>query len=152
MSSKEFNVPPRDDQWYGTRMLLLRLFAWLLAVAVTFATLGPPQDRPHSNLGHIGEHSAAFILLGLAFALAYPRHRLLAARTIVIMTCLLEFLQLIVPGRHARIGDLVVDTLAALVSFAIVTGIDLTLHRRKPVKADRPTLQGRRDSPSYEEP
>ena len=139
MSSKPFSVPRHDEQWYRARVRLLRLFAWLLAAAVTFATLGPPQDRPHSNLGHIGEHALAFVLLGLAFALAYPRHRLLAASITMIVASLLEFLQLILPGRHARIGDLIVDVLAALAGFAIVAGIELALARRKPVKPDRPS-------------
>jgi len=139
MSSKPFSVPRHDEQWYRARVRLLRLFAWLLAAAVTFATLGPPQDRPHSNLGHIGEHALAFVLLGLAFALAYPRHRLLAASITIIMASLLEFLQLIVPGRHARIGDLIVEVLAALAGFALVAGIESALVRRKRVKPDRPT-------------
>ena len=43
---------------------MFRLSAWLLAAAVTFATLGPPQFRPHSNLGQDGEHTLAFILVG----------------------------------------------------------------------------------------
>ena len=53
--------------------LLLRLFAWLLAAAASFATLGPARYRPHSNLGQDVEHSLPFVLVGLAFALAYPR-------------------------------------------------------------------------------
>ena len=52
---------------------LLKLFAWLLAAAVAFATLGPPGLRPHSDLGQNGEHALAFVLIGLAFGLAYPR-------------------------------------------------------------------------------
>src|SRR5947209_4465441 len=31
--------------------LLFRIIAWLLTAAVTFATLGPPQYRPHLGLG-----------------------------------------------------------------------------------------------------
>ena len=52
---------------------MLRIFAWLLAAAVTFATLGPPRYRPHSDLGQDGEHALAFVLIGLAFGLAYPQ-------------------------------------------------------------------------------
>ena len=53
--------------------LFLRLFAWLLAAAVAFATLGPPQYRPHADLGQSGEHTLAFVVVGLAFGLAYAR-------------------------------------------------------------------------------
>ena len=59
--------------------IILRIFAWLLAAAVAFATLGPPRLRPHSDLSQNGEHALAFVLLGLAFGLAYTRHRLLTA-------------------------------------------------------------------------
>src|SRR5438874_1149781 len=53
----------------------LRLFAWSLAAAVAFATLGPPEYRPHSSLGQNGEHALAFVLIGVAFGLAYTRNR-----------------------------------------------------------------------------
>ena len=47
---------------------ILRIIAWLLAAAVTFATLGPPRLRPHAaEFGQDGEHALAFILVGLAF-------------------------------------------------------------------------------------
>jgi len=105
-------------------IVILRVFAWLLAAAVTFATLGPPEFRPHSNLGQDGEHMFAFILVGLAFALAYPRHRTTAAGLSVVLIGVLELLQLLAPGRHARLEDFVVDALAALMGFAIVSATD----------------------------
>jgi VanZ family protein len=103
--------------------LLLRPFAWLLAAAVTFATLGPPRYRPHSNLGQDGEHALAFVLIGLAFGLAYPRQRM----TVVVAVGLigvLELLQFLVPGRHARLEDFIVDAIAACVGFVIAALID----------------------------
>jgi VanZ family protein len=99
--------------------IILRLFAWLLAAAVTFATLGPARLRPQANITHDGEHALAFVLVGLAFAFAYPRQRLLAASVAVILIGVLEFLQLFAPGRHARLGDFLVDALAALAGFAL---------------------------------
>jgi len=99
--------------------IILRLFAWLLAAAITFATLGPASYRPHANITHDGEHALAFVLLGLAFALAYPRQRILAAGISVVMIGILELLQLFVPGRHARLEDFIVDALTALAGFAI---------------------------------
>ena len=83
-------------------MITLRVFAWLLAAAVAFATLAPPESRPHSDLSQNGEHAVAFVLLGLAFGLAYAQRRLLTAATAVAMIGLIEILQLWVPGRHAR--------------------------------------------------
>ena len=97
---------------------LLRIFAWLLAAAVTFATLGPPRYRPHTNLGQDGEHALAFVLIGLAFGLAYPRHRMTVAVAIALIG-VLELLQFLVPGRHARLEDFIVDALASCVGFVI---------------------------------
>jgi VanZ family protein len=99
--------------------IILRLAAWLLAAAVTFATLGPANSRPHSNLGQDGEHALAFVLIGLAFGFAYPRSRLRTAIIAVAMTAILEITQLWMPGRHARLEDFVVDAVAACIGFAI---------------------------------
>jgi VanZ family protein len=109
---------------------ILRLLAWLLAAAVTFATLGPPGLRPHSNLGQDGEHALAFILIGLAFGLAYTRHRLVASAIAVVMIGVLEILQFWAPGRHARFEDFVVDALAACAGFAVVAGLDWAMRMR----------------------
>ena len=116
--------------------LILRIFAWLLAAAATFATLGPARYRPHSNLGHDGEHAAAFVLIGLAFGLAYPRHRLLTSAIAVVLTGMIEILQLWAPGRHARFEDFVVDALAALAGLAVATAIDWAVQRTRRSKAN----------------
>jgi VanZ family protein len=100
-------------------MILLRLFAWLLAAAVTFATLGPARLRPHSNFGQDGEHALAFVLIGIAFGLAYPRHRLFTACISVPMIGALELLQLLIPGRHARLEDFIVDAIAACAGIVV---------------------------------
>jgi VanZ family protein len=114
---------------------IFRVFAWLLAAAVTFATLGPPRLRPHSHLGQDGEHALAFVLVGLAFGLAYKRHRLLTSTIAVVMIGALEILQFWAPGRHARLEDFVVDALAACVGFAVVAGLDWVMGRLRPSQA-----------------
>lgn len=101
--------------------IFLRLFAWLLAAAVIFATLGPASSRPHAPITHDGEHVLAFVLVGLAFACAYPRQRLPAAGISVVLIGILELLQLFVPGRHARLEDFLVDAVSALFGFVIAT-------------------------------
>ena len=98
--------------------LAFRIIAWLLTAAVTFATLGPPQYRPHLGLSQDGEHALAFVLVGLAFGLAYPGRRLLTAGIAVVLIGVLELLQLWMPGRHARWEDFVVDALAACAGIA----------------------------------
>jgi len=113
-------------------MIYVRLLAWLLAAAVAFATLGPPSLRPHSYfLGQNGEHALAFILVGLAFGLAYSRRRWSVAAVSVVLIGILEILQLWMPGRHARLGDFIVDALAACAGFAISAIFDRTTARSR---------------------
>jgi VanZ family protein len=108
---------------------ILKIIAWLLAAAVTFATLGPPRFRPHSDLSQDGEHALAFVLVGLAFGLAYTRNRRLTATIAVVMIGLIEIMQLWAPGRHARLEDFVVDALAACIGLAIAAGLDWAWQR-----------------------
>ncbi|AMA57307.1 antibiotic resistance protein VanZ [Bradyrhizobium sp. CCGE-LA001] len=109
--------------------ILVRSIAWLLAAAVTFATLGPPGLRPHSDLGQDGEHALAFILVGLAFGLAYPRRRLRIAAASVVLIGVLELMQFWAPGRHARLADFLVDALTACFGFAIAAAADWAMTR-----------------------
>ena len=110
---------------------ILRIFAWLLAAAVTFATLGPPRFRPHSDLGQDGEHALAFVLIGLTFGLAYSRHRLLTSAISVVTIGVIEILQIWAPGRHARFEDFAVDALAACIGLAVVAGLDWAIQRSR---------------------
>jgi len=110
--------------------ILLRLCAWLLAAAVTFFTLGPPHYRPHALLGQDADHSLAFLLVGLAFAFAYPEHRRVAVIMSVVLIGALELLQLLAPGRHARLEDFVVDALAAIAGFALAALLDWAKQHR----------------------
>jgi VanZ family protein len=114
---------------------LLRLLAWLLAVAVTFATLGPPQFRPHSDLGQDGEHALAFVLIGLAFGFAYKQHRLLTAVIAVAGIGIIEILQIWAPGRHARFEDFAVDAVTACVGLAVAAVLDWGLQRLRQTRA-----------------
>ena len=112
--------------------IILKIIAWGLAAAVAFATLGPPGSRPHaSSLGQAGEHALAFVLLGLAFGLAYPRNRLSTAAMVVALTGLVEVLQFLAPGRHARLADFIVDALAACVGLAAVAALSLIIKRKQ---------------------
>ena len=95
-----------------------------------FFTLGPPGLRPHAVLGQDADHSVAFLLVGLAFALAYPQHRRLAMVVSVVLIGALELLQFVSPGRHARLEDFVVDALAAIAGFALASVFDWAKLRR----------------------
>ena len=109
--------------------IILRLFAWGLAAAIAYATLGPATQRPHSNLGQNGEHAFAFVLLGLAFGLAYARASGRTAVLVIVYTGLIEVLQFLAPGRHARLQDFLVDALAASLGLVAATALDWTIRR-----------------------
>lgn len=115
--------------------IILRIFAWLLAAAVAFATLGPPRLRPHSDLSQNGEHALAFVPLGLAFGLAYTRHRLLTAVIAVGGIGLIEILQFWAPGRHARLEDFIVDALAACAGLAVAAALVWIFERSRQANA-----------------
>jgi VanZ family protein len=109
--------------------IILRLFAWGLAAAIAYATLGPATQRPHSNLGQNGEHALAFVLLGLAFGLAYARAPLRTAALVIAYTGLIEVLQFLAPGRHARLEDFLVDALAASLGLVAAVALNWTIRR-----------------------
>jgi VanZ family protein len=96
---------------------------------VTFATLGPPGLRPHSDLGQDGEHALAFILVGLAFGLAYRNHRRAVAAIAVVLIGVLELMQFWAPGRHARLEDFLVDAGTACIGFALAAVADWIVTR-----------------------
>jgi len=102
-----------------------------LGPRLAFATLGPPERRPHSNLGQNGEHALAFVLLGLAFGLAHTRSRSLTAAFVIAYTGLIEIMQFWAPGRHARMEDFVVDALAASLGLVAAAAFDWTLKRTR---------------------
>jgi VanZ family protein len=110
---------------------VLRSIAWLLAAAVAFATLGPPRYRPHADLGQNGEHALAFIIVGLAFGLAYTRYRIWTTLIVIAMTGAVELMQFLAPGRHARLSDFIVDALAACAGLAIAAAMDWAIKRNR---------------------
>jgi VanZ family protein len=126
---------PQDEE-KSSMTLILRIIAWLLTAAVTFATLGPASLRPHSDLGQDGEHALAFVLVGLAFGLAYARHRLLTTGIAIVLIGVLEMLQLWMPGRHARLEDFIVDALAACAGIGVAAVLDLLMQLMRRLKND----------------
>ncbi len=90
---------------------LLRILAWSLLAAIAFVTLSPIGLRPDSGLSPNYERLFAFAAVGLAFALAYPRHIWLVLLVVLGAAVGLEALQLVVSGRHGRIIDLIAKLL-----------------------------------------
>jgi len=90
-----------------------------LGICIALLHVVPPTHRPVTAVGHGLEHIGIFLLLGLAFGLGYPR-RLRAVLAGLVVYCLtVEAIQLAVPGRHARLSDLLINAASALIGVAI---------------------------------
>ncbi|TIR65112.1 MAG: hypothetical protein E5X15_31435 [Mesorhizobium sp.] len=95
-----------------------RLTALVLLAAITFATLSPVQMRPHLGEANM-ERALAYALFGLALAFGF-RARLMHAMLFVCAAAgLLELLQAVDPGRHARLQDALVKAAAGLIGIAL---------------------------------
>ena len=104
--------------WQFTPMIknLAQIVAWSLAAAIVVMTLGPVGLRP--QFGHPSmERFAAYLAVGAAFSVAYPRRRVWVAVAVVCAAFGLEFGQLFVPGRDARVPD------AMAKAFGAVSGV-----------------------------
>lgn len=86
---------------------------WLFAGAILVLSLSPPSFRPTTGAANGLEHFMIFLGTGMAFAFGYPRQ----LRSLLIASpafaAAIEVVQNWVPGRHARMGDFVVDVVAA---------------------------------------
>ena len=105
--------------------LVVRVVGWLLLAVIVFLTLSPASYRPVTKVGHNLEHFLIHIVLGVAFGIGYARQWWLVALGLVGLTAAIEFAQLFVPGRHARLIDLVIDAGAVCLGVAIVWGMDV---------------------------
>jgi len=110
-------------------LTLIRTIAWSLAAAIVVLSVVPPGLRPETGAPHHSEHFIIFAATGLAFGLGYGKHSLVAA-LLVAFSGGVELAQLLVPGRHARLSDFVVDALAACCGLLAAT---LANRNRAPV-------------------
>jgi hypothetical protein len=90
-----------------------RLAAWIFVAILVLITVAPPSARLDSGVPHHVEHFASFFIAGALWYMGYPRRLLLCLTLAVLFAGGLELLQMLVPGRHARLIDFVVDALAA---------------------------------------
>lgn len=91
---------------------------WLVLAFVVYATLSQAGARPVLTFPHL-EHFAAFALMGLAFALAYPNRVLLVVALVVGTAAGLEALQLLTPDRHGRAADAFVKALGGISGISV---------------------------------
>jgi VanZ family protein len=89
---------------------LVSAFAWACLALIAFATLSPAYLRPklwavESDSIVLLEHVGAFALLGFLFTISHRRHHGLVFLIVFGSAIALELLQLVIPGRDARLVD-----------------------------------------------
>jgi hypothetical protein len=109
----------------GKAIFVTRCTAFAVLTAIVVLTLVPPGFRPEFGLPHVAEHVCIFLVAGAAFAAGYPHIRYAMVVAAVPLTGALEALQVLVPGRHARISDFAINTLAFCAPIVIAE-----LHKR----------------------
>ena len=108
---------------------ILRALAIAMVSLIVILSLVPPSLRPVTGAPHDFEHFAIFLLCGLCFGLGYRSGHLLQAGALVIFCALVEVLQRLSPGRHARLSDFLVDA-AASCAGVLLAWIVLKMPRR----------------------
>ena len=117
--------------------LVARVVGWLLLAVIVFLTLSPASYRPVTKFGHNLEHFLIHLVLGITFGIGYARRWWLLALGLVGLTAAVEFAQLFVPGRHARLKDLVIDAGAVCLGVAIVWGMDVAASLLRPRQSSK---------------
>ncbi len=107
-----------------TIRVFFRWVAWLLVFAVAAFTLVPIELRPMTGAPVDLERFAAFAVIGVAFGVGYPKHRLHILVLLVGLVGLLEVAQNFLPTRHGRLPDEIVKTSGALLGVALAMFIE----------------------------
>jgi hypothetical protein len=109
---------------------LIAVAAWSLLGFIAYATISQIQARPTLFPSPSFERLAAFIVLGVLFCLAYPRHIGLVCLIVLGGAVLLELAQLLTPDRHGRIQDATIKTAGGAIG--IVAGRAILYFQQKP--------------------
>lgn len=95
-----------------------RIASLVILIAIVFVTLSPIGLRPQT--GHPGlERAAAYLLLGATLGVGFSRWIWHALIFIVCVAGVLELLQFVDPGRHARLGDMLVKAAAGVIGITL---------------------------------
>ena len=117
-----------------TIMTIARGAAWILVTSIVVLSLVPPYWRPITDFPHYLEHFGIYVITGLAFGIGYRRKEILFL-ILPIFAGAIELAQLLVPGRHARATDFVIDAFAMCVGLTVSMLGELA-HRASHKKAE----------------
>lgn len=97
---------------------LSRIASVVLLIVIIFVTLSPIGLRPET--GHPGmERAAAYLLFGLCIGLGFSKWVQYAVVFVIGLAGVLELLQLVDPGRHGRLGDMLIKAVAGTVGVSL---------------------------------
>ena len=136
MDDSGANEPPAGVNatlFVSTPMIakISRALAWAFAAAIVALSVVPPSLRPVTDLPHDVEHFGAFVLCGFAFGLGYRTATLVEGAALVAFAGAIEMVQLVVPGRHARLIDFAVDAIAIYVGLLIGRAVSKIVAERQ---------------------
>jgi hypothetical protein len=95
---------------------------WVLLTAIVYATLTSIEQRPGvAWLAPDIERSLAFLATAVAFAVGYPRQRLLAFGAGLAAIASLEIAQGWTPSRHGTVQDALIKATGLSLGFFLVT-------------------------------
>jgi VanZ family protein len=148
------------------KRLLNRVYYWLpplLLMAVVFYLSAQP-DLPHApgealdafvkKLAHAGEFALLFMLLSRALRRDMPLSRSLDISWLLTATYAVsdELHQSFVPGRHAKVSDVVIDVCGALLLWAFLRGrLRYRLWRRRNHDLSKELLLTHGDAPGFDQ-
>jgi VanZ family protein len=94
---------------------VFRFAGWIGILIIAVLSLVPGAERPHTGAPSQIEHYAAYLLVGFVLALGYVQNRSVVSigLLLVLYAGLLEFAQLFIPGRSARVIDILVSAMGA---------------------------------------
>jgi VanZ family protein len=109
-----------------------RIGTWVGIGVIAWLSLLPAGQEFEIDLPEPAQHFGAYLILGVALVVAYPKHWLWGALGVVSLGAGLEFLQQFSSGRDPSRLDAAFSTAGAIVGIAAATTY-LTLRRRRGV-------------------
>jgi VanZ family protein len=100
-----------------------------LLFAIAVVSLVPPGLRPETGVPHKLEHAAIFLIAGFALGVGYSNGLLRCLLGLALFTVAMELAQLWIPGRHARLLDLIIDAIS--IGAGVVAGSMLVRVRQR---------------------
>jgi VanZ family protein len=106
--------------------------SWTLFAAIAVMTLGPIGLRPQTQFSPDFERFAAYVALGMLFALSYPERRLwLLGGFLVGAAAALEVSQSVVPGRDPHLSDFLFKASGAVIGLVALRVVYLMVLPRR---------------------